>query len=167
MKLPSDARQSPSLPVWVTPDGRVYVLRGRTYRRCKAHYAAGYAKIEIRVDGKRRQQFVHLLVAELFLPPKPRGYRCRHIGPRKNNRVANLMWDTPGNAIKPALPRGEQHYAHKLTEPEVLEIIELLRSGGMMKKSIAGLYGVSAETVSAIWAGRCWSHLPRPWRQAA
>lgn len=168
MKLPDDALQSPSLPVWVTPDGRLYIIRDGVVRRRKPHYVGGYAKTEIRENGKRRQQFVHLLVAELFLPPKPSPeYVCRHIGKRKNNDVTNLMWDTHGNALKPAVPRGERHHFAKLSEPQVLEIIELLRGGGMMKKSIAAEFNISAETISAIASNRCWAHLPRPWRMAA
>ena len=54
---------------------------------------------------------------------------------------------------------GEKHPATKLTEEEVLEIVEAAESGEYSKMSIARSFGISATHVRHIIGGKSWSWL--------
>lgn len=55
---------------------------------------------------------------------------------------------------------GEGNGCHKLTEKEVIEIIELLKTGNS-QMSIAKIYNVSSSNIGAIKSGRSWRHIER------
>lgn len=57
--------------------------------------------------------------------------------------------------------RGELHGCAKLTETEVVEILENTQMRGV---DLAHAYSVSPATISAIRVGRLWPHVPRPVR---
>jgi hypothetical protein len=56
----------------------------------------GYCLVNIDVDGRNRTRFLHQLVLETFVGPKPPGMEGCHYpdGDKSNNRLSNLRWDT-------------------------------------------------------------------------
>src|SRR3546814_4878852 len=78
-------------------------------------------------ERKRRCAYVHDLVTEAFIGPKPRGLEvCHNNGTRNDNRLVNLRYDTrSANAmdrhLHGTLPniRGEECLSAKLTEEDV------------------------------------------------
>ncbi|MEO2087885.1 MAG: HNH endonuclease [Gemmataceae bacterium] len=112
-------------------------------------------------------RYVHLLVASVWLPPKPApGYTIDHEDEdRTNNRPGNLRWMTVGENNRayldnhPDLPRhrGEGNGQAKLTEGRVLELRTL--RGRMTQRMAADLYGVAKSTVASVWRGRTWRHV--------
>lgn len=57
----------------------------------------GYWRVKI--GGKLR--FVHVLVLESFICPRPEGLQaCHNNGKAADNRLENLRWDTPSNNVQ-------------------------------------------------------------------
>jgi hypothetical protein len=56
----------------------------------------GYPSVRVIVDGKRKRFAVHILVAAVFLPPRPSpNHEIRHLdGNKENCHASNLMWGT-------------------------------------------------------------------------
>ena len=65
-----------------------------------------------------------------------------------------------GKKISESFPRGEDHFYAKLTEIQVIEIINKLQSG-MKPKNIARMYNVSTNTIQDIKMHRTWKHLTK------
>ncbi len=124
----------------------------------------GYSTVNLGNGVGKRRFYVHRLVLEAFVGPRPHGMVCRHLdGDRANNRVENLAWGTYAENEADKLRHGtwlvgEQINA-KLTEAEVREIRKL-RVGGMTFSEIADAYEVSRHNVKAIVYRRSWRHLP-------
>lgn len=57
-------------------------------------------------------------------------------------------------------PRGSKHGNAKLTEANIPEIFRM-RAEGVLLREIAGHFGVSIGTLSAILDGSTWKHVPR------
>jgi hypothetical protein len=118
----------------------------------------GYFKVAPVVDGVNRFSYVHVLVAEAFLGPRPPGTDINHIdGNKQNNRVANLEYVSHAANMAHAsriglMPRGERHYSAKLTDEQV-EQIRAARAAGEPGVSVAARFGVSGSTVSQIVHG--------------
>ena len=57
---------------------------------------SGYCIVTFDMDGERRTRFVHHLVLETFVGPKPEGMEaCHYPDPdKRNNALSNLRWDT-------------------------------------------------------------------------
>lgn len=93
--------------------------------------------------------------------------QVNHIdGNKQNNRLENLEWCTNQenriHAVKTGLAahlKGETNPAHKLTEEQVLGIIDHLLRKDLTYLQIAQLYGCSKSTVAAIKAKRNWTYL--------
>lgn len=58
-------------------------------------------------------------------------------------------------------PRGSQFGHAKLDEEDVRVILEE-RKAGVTQRTLAELYGVTAQTISGIDRGLTWKHVPRP-----
>lgn len=68
--------------------------------------------LHVLLRGKTR--YVHTLVLETFVGPRPLGAYARHLDddPR-NNRLANLAWGTPSDNAFDASRNGRNHHANK------------------------------------------------------
>lgn len=53
----------------------------------------GYLRVQLYIDGKRYNKFVHVLVCGAFLePPKSLDYEIHHIKGKDNNNIESLMY---------------------------------------------------------------------------
>ena len=111
----------------------------------------GYAKVQLSsTDGKRHRYSVHRLILENFQPVENMDkLQINHIdGNKLNNKLENLEWcdssynNTHAYKIGLKSQAGDKNNASKLTEKEVLEIIDLLLSKQFTYKEIALKYGV-------------------------
>lgn len=127
----------------------------------------GYEKVRlISTDGKRHRYSVHRLMLENFKPcDNMQELQVNHIdGNKRNNNLSNLEWVTPSENIKHAHKiglknqKGEANNASKLTNEQVIEIIERLQNKQSMY-SIGKLYGVSLCTIKLIRDKKTWKHL--------
>ena len=106
----------------ITRDGRVISYsgwRGNDERELQQTLnASGYLSVRIIVNGKRKRQTVHGLVARTHIGPKPApGYEVRHLdGNKLNNHHKNLAWGTRKENAEDRehhgrTSRGEKHSA--------------------------------------------------------
>lgn len=117
-------------------------------------------------EGRRVQICIHVLVAELFIGPRPAKHVVNHKdGIKTNNRIDNLEYVTPGGNLKHAYAtglrntKGERHARVKLTEQDVREIRSLYSVQKISIERIAKRYGVASGTIHNITSGRNWGWL--------
>jgi predicted XRE-type DNA-binding protein len=126
----------------------------------------GYLRVCLAKEGKKKNHFVHRLVAIAFLGQPPEGYVVCH-GPKGQqcNKVTNLSWGTlkqnqgPDRVRDGTDNQGEKCNLAKLNEMQVRVIHRLLESKSMTHAEIAEIFGVKKPTISAIKTGRNWNHL--------
>lgn len=152
---------------YIYDDGRVYSGITKKFLS-KQLDKDGYEKVAlISIDNKRHRYSVHRLLLENFAPfPGMEKYQVNHKdGNKQNNKIDNLEWATPSENVKHAFniglktQRGEKNNQSKLTEDQVLEIIELLLTKKYTYKEIGNRYNVNDETIGSIRNKRNWKYL--------
>ena len=120
-------------------------------------------RINLLRDAKRTTVYVHRLVLEAFVGPRPEGQLCRHgPGGRLDNRLVNLCWGTPrDNNLDQRRDGtetfGEDHPWAKLTEAQVREIRQRYAAGGVSQQALGDEYGMSQTGIGLIVRGVNWS----------
>jgi len=120
-----------------------------------------YLTVGLYRDGKCKRVLVHRLVAQHFVPNPDNLPEVNHLDEdKKNNKSTNLEWTTrSGNALHSSYKnRGSKSGTSRLSEAQVLEIVELL-SKGRCQTEVAKLYGVTNHCVFRIQAGHNWAWL--------
>ena len=125
----------------------------------------GYHQTHLYKDGKRKRFFIHTLVAQAFLPPKPSiKHEVAHIdGDAGNPAASNLCWKTHKENEEDKLRHGtllhgEDVGTSKLTVDDVVAIKRKLKYG-LSQAVIAKEYGVCQSSISNIKIGRRWKHV--------
>ncbi len=118
----------------------------------------GYLMVGPTVNGKNVNTFVHAMVAECFIGPRPEGAEINHIdGNKANPHVSNLEYVTHAENMAHAgrtglMVRGERHGGAKLSDVQTAEI-RTRRAAGERGCDLAREYGVSDVTVCNIHKG--------------
>lgn len=75
----------------------------------------GYRYVHLRRDAQGCKRFVHALVLEAFVGPRPAPgmHGCHNDGNPLNNHVANLRWDTPKGNVADKRIHGTNHELNK------------------------------------------------------
>jgi len=121
----------------------------------------GYPVVFICSNGSCKRYYVHTLVLEAFVGPRPKGSQgCHGDGNPHNNMLANLRWDTPagnaGDAIRHGRStRGERSHACVISQSEALEI----KTSTERTSVLAKMYGISPASICDIRKGRTWKWL--------
>lgn len=107
-------------------------------------------------------RFVHHLVLEAFVGPRPDGMECCHNdGNASNNRRCNLRWDTHRSNMQDCLRHGTHKPPAKLTSAQVKEIRQ--RHSSLPKRGgtaiLAEEFSVSRITIYQIVTRRTWKNL--------
>lgn len=112
----------------------------------------GYPYVKLCHKGKATKAQLHILVAELFLPPpsNPK-FIVNHIDGNKLNPVyTNLEWisrsDNAKHAIRTGLQKlcfGKQNGATKMPFEEVENLRAEFAAGGISQKALAEKYGIT------------------------
>jgi hypothetical protein len=155
-----------------TPGRKTYP--GRVLK--PAFASPGYFYVRFWISKRRVKFYVHSLVAEAFLPPRPTpGHEINHRDAVKtNNASANLEWvthagnvahargmglvpDPPRHNRPPPHPRGGANPASRLTEADV----RFIRHGnhGMGCVKLARHFGVNKATILRIVNRKTWRHI--------
>lgn len=107
-----------------------------------------------------RARFLHHLVLEAFVGPRPRGMECCHYPDRSssNCRLDNLRWDTSENNKKDQLlhgtrVHGDRIHNSKLRESDIPKILARLKKGKDTIAKIAKDYGVDRWSIGAVRNG--------------
>jgi hypothetical protein len=126
--------------------------------------APRYLCVKLSEDRQRENRSVHSLVLSSFVGPRPDGMQARHLnGNHLDNRLSNLVWDTPTANQRDRLThgtdnRGDKSPLAKLTSGNVRAIRKGLKVGESCA-SLSRQFGVALNTVHAIKTGRTWAHL--------
>lgn len=137
---------------WSTHGHSRLVPRLRTPVAAKKR--GGYLTVLL-VGSERRLRFVHHLVLEAFVGPRPAQQECRHKdGNVTNNTVDNLAWSTHAENLADKVlhgtsQHGERNAQAKLTNAEVAQI----RASREPLRSLSVRYGVCESTISRIRNG--------------
>jgi len=138
----------------VSSDGRV---RGRSGLK-STWSVRGYRGLGLKSNGMKKRTYVHTLVAEAFLGPRPPGLEINHKdGDPTNNNVLNLEYITHKDNQRHAsrigkLCSGERHPLARLKNSDVYEIV----ASELSDKEAAALFGVSGATVARVRSGKTW-----------
>lgn len=136
-------------------------------RPLRAHPTGrGYLGVTFTVNAIRYHRRVARVVAEAFLGAIPLGMVVNHKnGSVTDNCVENLEIVTQSENVRHAFDvlgvkraRGERQHLSKLTEPLVLEIMQLA-ADGQSHNDISRLFGVSKQAITAILTGKSWRHV--------
>lgn len=153
---------------YATDDGHIY---SEHLKRTISEFTDkdGYKKVRLsNGDGSRKVFSVHRLVLETFLPNiNSDKLQVNHIdGDKTNNKLSNLEWVTCKENIQHGYKIGLYHNIgdhnngdHKLSTPQVLEIIDLLLKHQMTIQQIADKYNVSKYAVECIKYKKTWKNL--------
>lgn len=165
-------RAAPGRGTWV---GRIL--------KCQRHHT-GYIHVVLSRNSRERSHFVHVLVLEAFVCPRPRSQETNHKdGDKQNNRIGNLEWVTTSqnarhkvhtlrdgwitkNRRPRAKPRKRQgKYVRgsaspraKLLESDIPRIRKRLKRGHLLRE-VAKDFGVSPEMIWRIKVSLAWCHV--------
>jgi hypothetical protein len=144
----------------ISETGQVYRVGSVAPKATAPSKTGGYLQVNLWREGKGKTEFVHQLVAKTFHGPRPspRYHAAHRDGDKKNNTPLNVQWITKeeneaDKVLHGRSNRGERNWSAKVTDAQVLEIIQrakfLPRSSGgkRLKKgilvSLASEYGMS------------------------
>src|SRR5262245_53598527 len=146
--------------------------RGRygPWRRkiCVPRRRSGHLGATLCEGTRRKSVYIHHLVLEAFLGPRPEGMESRHLnGDALDNRADNLRWGTRAeNGRDRALhgkSKGERQHNAKLTDEAVRDIRANCKHGKGRRdcgqSEMARKYGVSRAVVRAALANQSWAHV--------
>ena len=120
----------------------------------------GYMR-EIIHLGRGRTFYVHHLILEAFVEPRPPGKEaCHRDGNATNNRLENLYWGTRAENLADKA-RHQRHYNMKLTPGQVVAIRQGLAMG-ITYDLLSRLCEVSQATISAIAHDARYMHIVNP-----
>lgn len=150
----------------VTEDGKVFSKFTKRMLKNSLSKGTGYFVVNVIINGKRRPEYVHRLVAKAYLPNPSNLPEVNHRDANKlNNHKDNLEWvtgeDNLKHSIENKLPkRGQSHYKTELTEKDVHRVCELL-SKGWTAKAIAERSGINVKrsVVLNIRSKRDWTEI--------
>lgn len=146
----------------ITADGKVYSKYRNKY--LKPDISSGYKRVSLSKNGKLYRKFVHHLVLESFIEPRPKEKECRHLdGNSLNNNLFNLCWGTKkengADDKKHGVKRGIKNAAAKLNEDDVHFIVYLYETGLFSHRQIAKYMGISKTNIGDILRKKIWKHL--------
>lgn len=126
----------------------------------------GYRFVNISINGKSGNHYVHRIVAKAFLPNPNNLPQVNHKNGKKgDNRVENLEWCTQSQNIRHSFDflnrkrpnyHGESHPCAILTFAQVQDIIESYWSKKSTAKQLAQKYKVAQNYIYVVAAKRSW-----------
>jgi hypothetical protein len=142
--------------------GRRGLLRGAHLTPC---FNGNYYHLKLSKCNVCTMWMIHRLVAIHFVA-NPENKPCvNHLdGNKLNNAANNLEWTTIAENTRHAIDvlgialGGEKHYAAKLTDQKVLEIIRLAAEG-YNQNELSKMFGVSNKNIGYIIRRKTWKHL--------
>jgi len=124
-----------------------------------------YLAVCLYIDGKRLYPYIHHLVLDAFVGPKPLGQERRHLdGDVTNNALSNLAYGTwrenhDDKERHGRVPRGQTHGNAVLTDAIVLEARHLWRVDSVALEDLVERFDVSRGALHDALTGLTWTHL--------
>lgn len=108
--------------------------------------------------------YVHSLVLEAFIGPRPRGMECRHLdGNPQNNKLENLKWGTKKEnqherIIHNTSNTGSKNGMSKLMDKDII-IMRTRYENGEFGTKIAEDYNMDISGIYKILRKETWKHI--------
>lgn len=122
----------------------------------------GYLIVAVSSEGKpRRTRYLHGLILEAFIGPRPAGMQCRHLnGIAGDCRLENLCWGTPKENGADKLRHqthaiGERNGGSKISQ-EQCEEVRKWHKEGVQRKEILARVGISPTQYYRIIHNQSW-----------
>ena len=147
----------------VTPEGLVINLKSGRVLKTDVN-KSGHHRVTMSRFGKTNRQYLHRLVAEVYVPnPEHKPYVNHIDGNKDNNHFTNLEWVTcqenTVHAFDTGLrPSGEDSYQASLSQHTV-EMICILISQGVVRSKIMEITGANKSQVDDIRRRRSWKRV--------
>lgn len=162
----------------VRNDGYVYLTNKNRSKvsYIKVRYAStGYLVIEKVINGIKISKFLHIIVAETFIPNNDpiNKVEVNHIdGNKLNNNVYNLEWVTPKENIQHAIATGLRHGNDSITytyvnskmnisNDDLITICELLQNTNIPIYNIANEVNVDINLIRGILHGDVYTDISK------
>ena len=123
----------------------------------------GYKFFGTKFNGKKKNFYIHRIVAELFLDNSKLLPEVNHKDCNKaNNHVSNLEWVTIQEnrdhaTLNNLIPHGEGSIHARLTEPQVVEILRAaIENPKINRTELAKKYNVVDTAICRIISGKRW-----------
>ncbi|RZT96639.1 HNH endonuclease [Ancylomarina subtilis] len=121
----------------------------------------GYLKLDLWIDKIRKQEYLHRIVAEIYLGECPEGYLVNHIDfDRTNDNIENLEYVSAEENTIHSIERIVEK-RRKITNEQILEFKEYLRENPkkINYKYFMEKFNVCRRTLYNIKTGRTWKHI--------
>lgn len=127
----------------------------------------GYLRATLVLPGGRRHVLVHVLVAELFLGPKPPGMEVNHRdGDKLNNAAGNLEYVTPSANVRHSIDvlhteraPGEKNANAKLTDADVRYMRNRYDMGDATTAELGALFNITTSHAWRVVTRQAWRHV--------
>ena len=146
--------------------GRVKSFKGKTPRILKPMLGVDYLGVDLRVDGERKPQQVHILVAKAFIPNPDNKPEVNHkIGMKFNCHVDNLEWATTAENVQHAYDTGlkksaqgcEDFNSKIKDEKDIVYIRD--NPDNLTQEQLAAMFGLHLSAISLIQLGKTYQIL--------
>jgi hypothetical protein len=142
---------------FVTEDGRVF--RNNNERKFDISNK-GYKKVDLSINGKRKHQTIHRMVAELYVP-NPNNYPCvnHKDGNKFNNNYSNLEWITlkqnSQHSVKVLHKEVGENHSRARIPNKIVSYIKRCRENSVEPnyERIANTYRVGIRHIKNIYRG--------------
>jgi len=172
-------RSIPGYPEYgISTDGKVWVYARRDNRgrisggRFLRPWTSksGHLKISIGRAERKKREYIHRLVLEVFVGPCPAGMECRHLdGNPQNNHLSNLRWGSHKENVHDAIQHGtnspppawagSKNSQAKLTEAQVEVIFHGYHDGAANMAELSRAFNITLTNISYIVHKRSWKHI--------
>lgn len=125
----------------------------------------GYESVALGRNLKFRTFFIHVLVLETFVGPRPNGFECLHDNDVKHDNVlSNLKWGTHAENYADRVAsgggnHGSRHGLAKLKEVDIVQIRSRYVPKVVTQKMLAAEFDVSRECISRVVRHTRWTHV--------
>ena len=124
--------------------------------------SSGYTRVQLFLHGKKRNHFIHRLVAMAFLENPNNKTQVNHInGDKVNNKLSNLEWSTPSENGKHSYKILGRVPTRKINVTEI-ELIRQRYADGDKLTTLSKEYEVSQATIWNICRGNTYVDYPGP-----
>lgn len=125
----------------------------------KSRFHKGYEIVTITVNGKKVTKFVHRLVAEAFIGPRPKGHHTHHKNHNMRiNHYTNLEYLKTYSHFNEHRDVRQRHCT-KLIAEQVLQIRAMYIAGNYTYKQLAQAFNVSITEIHKIVKRKVWKHI--------
>lgn len=148
--------------------GCTFTLGTTWHRLSPGHGQKGHLWVILCVRGKEFKRYIHHLVLEAFVGPRPIGMEACHFPDRcpRNNNAWNLRWgtkkDNHADMVRHGTrmdSRGERNGQAELTDEKVIEMRRLRSERGTKIKDLATMFDISLGHAKRILRRKCWKHI--------